>query len=279
MALLFPALSNQAHTLGKAISFLSITKNQALSGFRLTSYPNTALFNNDLNNQSTRHSSKAAALAKSRQNAARPLVIFGPSGAGKTTIIKEVTKGFPDCFGLCVSHTTRKPRAREIDGENYHFIPRDVFKDMKDRGEFIETLDYIGNMYGLSKEDIGKRQAAGVICVLETEYKGVHQIKNTPGLDPHFVFIMPPSIEELERRLRGRKTETEESIKIRLEKAEKEIKQGSKASKFDLVIINDKLDEAASKLRDYLMVHIEDLKRIRRLSLENQPAIATKYNQ
>merc|ERR1719338_1790 len=104
------------------------------------------------------------------------------------------------------------------------------------RGEFIETAEFAGNMYGTSRGAINRVQMAGMICVLDIEMHGVHQIKKTPGLDPHYVFIKPPSLEELEVRLRDRKTETEESIKRRLEKAVEEIEYGSKAENFDLVI-------------------------------------------
>ena len=227
-------------------------------------------FNNGNNNvggnyQSIRHSAQTATLAKIMQTAAKPLVICGPSGAGKSSVVNQVTKDFPECFGLCVSHTTRKPRPSETDGVDYHFVPKDVFQDVKDRGEFVETAEYAGNMYGTSRGAIKKKQMAGLICVLDIELLGVQQIKKTPGLEPHYVFIRPPSLAELEVRLRARKTESEDSIKKRLAVAEEEMKLGDTENYFDLVITNDTLDNAASKLRDFMLVHIEELKRSKHL--------------
>ena len=137
--------------------------------------------------------------------------------------------------------------------------------DAKDRGEFIETAEFAGNMYGTSRGAINRLQMAGQICVLDIEMHGVHQIKKTPGLDPHYVFIKPPSLEALEVRLRDRKTETEESIKKRLERAVEELEYGAKAENFDLVITNDTLENAAAELREFMIVHIEELRRFKKL--------------
>jgi guanylate kinase len=213
----------------------------------------------------TRNATKSASLAKAMQNAAKPLVICGPSGVGKSSIVQKVQDEFPDCFGLCVSHTTRKPRENEKDGVNYHFVKKRVFLDAKERGEFIETVEFAEKMYGTSRGAITQVQKAGLICILDIEIHGVQQIKKTPGLDPHYVFITPPSIGELEVRLRARKTETEDNINKRLERAAEEIEYGTKTENFDLVITNDTLDNSASKLRDFMIVHIEELKRVRKL--------------
>jgi len=223
-------------------------------------------FINGVNTQFVRTlPSESASLAKAMQNAAKPLVICGPSGCGKSTIVNKVSEEFPDCFGLCCSHTTRKPRESELDGVNYFFVAKDEFLDAKERGEFIETAEFAGNLYGTSRGSINRVKMAGRICVLDIEMHGVHQIKKTPGLDPHYVFIKPPSLEELEVRLRDRKTETEDSIKRRLERAVEEIEYGSKAENFDLVITNDTIENAVSQLRDFMIVHIEELRRFRNL--------------
>ena len=215
--------------------------------------------------QFTRHASQAASLAKAMKQAAKPLVICGPSGSGKSSIVNKVTEEFPDCFGLCCSHTTRKQREGEIDGVHYYFVAKDEFLDAKDRGEFIETAEFAGNMYGTSRGAINRLQMAGQICVLDIEMHGVHQIKKTPGLDPHYVFIKPPSLEDLEVRLRARKTETEESLQKRLGRAVEELEYGSKAENFDLVITNDTLENAANELREFMIVHIEELQRFKKL--------------
>ena len=217
------------------------------------------------NFQFIRHTSESASIAKAMANAAKPLVICGPSGVGKSSIVGKLQEEFGDCFALCVSHTTRKPRENEVDGVNYFFVLKDEFQDAKERGEFIETAEFAGHMYGTSRGAITRIQMAGLICILDIEMKGVHQIKKTPGLNPHYVFIRPPSLEDLEARLRARKSETEESIKKRLERAGDEMEYGSKAENFDLVITNETLDTAAQELREFMIVHIEELKRLKSL--------------
>ena len=250
----------------RSIASFTPAKNQPTSSRVCVSSNSLPLFPNGCSIQFTRnYPSESASLAKAMQSAAKPLVICGPSGSGKSSIVNKVSEEFPDCFGLCVSHTTRKPRESEVDGENYHFVPKDVFLDAKDRGEFIETAEFAGNMYGTSRGAINRVRMAGMICVLDIEMQGVHQIKKTPGLDPHYVFIKPPSLEDLEVRLRARKTETEESLQKRLSRAVDELEYGAKAENFDLVITNDTLDNATSKLRDFMIVHIEELRRFKKL--------------
>ena len=252
----------------RGISSIAPCSNQSSSTFSSAIPSTTSIISNGFNIQFTRHTAQSASLAKAMQNAAKPLVICGPSGAGKSSIVNKVTEEFPDCFGLCVSHTTRKPRESETDGINYHFVPKDVFLDAKERGEFIETAEFAGNMYGTSRGAINRVQMAGMICVLDIEMHGVHQIKKTPGVEPHYVFIKPPSIEELEVRLRARKTETEESLQKRLARAGEEMEYGATEGNFDLVITNNNLDDATSALRDFMIVHIEELKRFRKLLAE-----------
>ena len=130
--------------------------------------------------QFNRKQSQSASLAKAMKEAAKPLVICGPSGSGKSSIVNKVTEEFPDCFGLSCSHTTRKQREGEIDGVHYYFVAKDEFLDAKERGEFIETAEFAGNMYGTSRGAINRLQMAGQICVLGIEMHGVHQIKKTP---------------------------------------------------------------------------------------------------
>ena len=192
-------------------------------------------------------------------NPPKPLVICGPSGVGKSTIIKILTDEFPGLFGFSVSHTTRKPRSGECDGVNYHYVTRDNFLFLKEKGDFIETAEFSGNMYGTSKMAVQSIQGKGQICILDIEMQGVIQIKKICELQPHYVFIQPPSIEELERRLKERKTETEESLKRRLDTAKRELEYGANPNNFDIIIVNDDVDKASSELRSFMIEHIEKL--------------------
>ncbi|XP_008545222.2 guanylate kinase [Microplitis demolitor] len=182
----------------------------------------------------------------------RPLVLCGPSGSGKSTLIKKLFDEFPDKFGFSVSHTTRQPRPGEEDGKHYHFTNKSKMEDEINKGEFIETAVFSNNLYGTSKKAVEKVINNGKICVLDIDMQGVKQIKNTT-LDPLLIFIKPPSIEELEKRLRNRKTETEESLQRRLNTAIEEIKYGDEPGNFHRVIVNDDVDKAYHELRDFIL--------------------------
>uniref|UniRef100_A0A6B0V2X1 guanylate kinase n=1 Tax=Ixodes ricinus TaxID=34613 RepID=A0A6B0V2X1_IXORI len=158
-------------------------------------------------------------------SALRPLVICGPSGSGKSTLLKKLLKDFGDYFALSVSHTTRKPRPGEVNGKDYHFISRDEMEQAIEAGEFIEYTEFSGNLYGTSKKSVRDVQDQGRICILDIEIEGVKNIKNT-DLNPRYIFIKPPSMKALEERLRGRGTETEESLRKRLARASEEIAYG-----------------------------------------------------
>ena len=155
----------------------------------------------------------------------RPLVICGPSGSGKSTLLSKLMDDFPNTFGFCVSHTTRKPRPGEIDGEHYHFTDKVSIAKEIDGGRFIESAEFSGNIYGTSKSAIEKVVSDGKICILDIDVQGVKQVKNT-DLNPHYIFLKPPSLIELEKRLRERKTETDESLQLRLDTAAKELDYG-----------------------------------------------------
>lgn len=191
--------------------------------------------------------------------AARPLVICGPSGVGKSTLITRMTAAFPDAFGFSVSHTTRGPRPGETDGVNYHYVTREDFLAAKEKGEFIETAQFSGNMYGTSCKAVSDVQKAGKICILDIEMQGVMQLKAHPDLHPHFVFIRPPSMAELERRLRDRQTESEEAIQKRLDTAKKELEYGNVEGNFDVVIVNDDVDKASKDLNDFMADKVQQL--------------------
>ncbi|XP_033204202.2 guanylate kinase isoform X3 [Bombus vancouverensis nearcticus] len=186
----------------------------------------------------------------------RPLVLCGPSGSGKSTLLKKLFEEFPDTFGYSVSHTTRSPRPGEEDGKHYHFTTKDKMQKQIEQDEFLETATFSGNMYGTSKRAVEEVQKAGKICVLDVEVQGVKQIKQS-SLDPLYIFIKAPSIEELEKRLRARKTETEDALQRRLSIARLEIEYGEKPGNFDIVIENDNVSKAYEKLRDFLMSNLK----------------------
>lgn len=185
----------------------------------------------------------------------RPLVLCGPSGSGKSTLLKKLFEEFPDTFGYSVSHTTRSPRPGEEDGKHYYFTTKDEMQKQIEQDEFLETATFSGNMYGTSKRAVEEVQKAGKICVLDVEVQGVKQIKQS-SLDPLYIFIKAPSIEELEKRLRARKTETEDALQRRLSIARLEIEYGEKPGNFDIVIENDNVSKAYEKLRDFLMSNL-----------------------
>ncbi|XP_069672593.1 guanylate kinase-like isoform X2 [Periplaneta americana] len=182
----------------------------------------------------------------------RPLVICGPSGSGKSTLLQRLFAEFPHKFGFSVSHTTRNPREGEVDGQHYHFTTKEAMIAAIARGEFLETAEFSKNMYGTSKASVQAVMGEGKVCVLDIEMQGVKQVKQT-DLNPRYVFIMPPSMDELERRLRDRGTETEESLQRRLNTAKAEIEYGKTPGNFDIVVVNHSVDKAYANLREFVL--------------------------
>ena len=170
-------------------------------------------------------------------------VLTGPSGTGKGTVLGRVLEADPNVF-LSVSATTRAPREGEQDGVHYHFLSRAEFEEKIAQNAFLEHAQYTGNYYGTPEASVNVQLAAGHDVVLEIEVQGAMQIREKRP-DVVMVFIAPPSMEELERRLRGRGTETEEKIQKRLETAKQEL---TCANQFDYTIVNDDLDTAVRKL-------------------------------
>jgi len=173
------------------------------------------------------------------------LVLSAPSGCGKTTILKKVMADLPGLV-FSVSHTTRRPRPGEQDGRDYHFVSRDQFKVIRDQqpSGFLEWAEVHGNFYGTSRQDVETRLAEGMDVVLDIDVQGAAQIRQ--NAEPVTVFIAPPSLAELERRLRGRGTESEESLAVRLANAEQEMQD---ADSYTYLIVNDRLDEAVRALQ------------------------------
>jgi len=179
-------------------------------------------------------------------------IVSGPSGAGKTTLIERVRNDLSTMdleLHFSVSHTTRKPRAGEVDGHDYHFVDRAEFEAMVAREEFIEWAHVHGQMYGTSKTEVKTRLDRGEDVVLDIDVQGARIIAESELLRDHSlsVFVFPPSFEELEARLRRRALNTEDEIAMRMAKALAEIEEG--LSFYDYVIINDVFELAAESLK------------------------------
>ncbi len=174
-------------------------------------------------------------------------IVSAPSGSGKTTIINAVLDKRPDIY-FSVSATTRKPRPGEVDGREYSFITKKKFKRMIDAGEFIEYANYAGNYYGSPLLPIKNSIENGIDVLLDIEIQGFRQIKEKLP-EAVSIFIMPPSLEELERRLRGRGTDSDEKIAARLKVAAVEINE---AVKYDHVVVNDTVERAVSEFLDII---------------------------
>ncbi|XP_046804254.1 guanylate kinase isoform X1 [Lucilia cuprina] len=186
----------------------------------------------------------------------RPVVVCGPSGSGKSTLLNRLFAEFPNTFGFSVSHTTRKPRPGEEDGVHYNFVSREDMEKAVANGEFIESATFGGNMYGTSKEAVRKVQNAGKVCILDIEPQGVEQVKKT-NLNPILIYNNPPSVEALEQRLRKRGTETEESLKKRLDAAVSEITYGLTPGNFQKIIHNIDIDRAYEEFREFIIAELK----------------------
>jgi guanylate kinase len=183
----------------------------------------------------------------------RPIVFCGPSGAGKGTMIDLLMKRFPDeQFGFSVSHTTRGPRDGEQDGVHYNFTTVDQIKQEIAEGKFIEHAEVHGRYYGTSVTAVESVQSAGKVCILDIDVQGVKNVK-TSALKPHYVFVAPPSMKQLEQRLRGRGTEKEEDIQTRLGNAAEEMSYGQTEGEFDFYLTNASLESALEQLAKVIM--------------------------
>jgi guanylate kinase len=182
------------------------------------------------------------------------LVIFSaPSGSGKTTIVRELLKHFPQ-FEFSISATSRQPRGQEQNGIDYYFMTNEEFRQRVERDEFVEWEEvYAGTCYGTLKSEMERIWSKGNIIIFDVDVMGGINLKRLFGEDACSMFIMPPSVEELERRLRGRGTDSEETIQKRIAKAEFEL---SKSPEFDYTVVNDDLqvaiDEAKAIINNFL---------------------------
>jgi len=181
----------------------------------------------------------------------RPIVLSGPSGVGKSTILKRLMAEFPNSFGFSVSHTSRNPREGEKNGVDYHFSDKETMQAEVDQGLFIESATFGGNMYGTSKKAVRDVAEQNKICILDIDEQGVKNLKKISDINPLFCFIKPPSIEILEERLRGRGTETEESFQKRMATAKSAIDYAD-SGVYDCVFVNDDLERCYMEFISYL---------------------------
>lgn len=188
-------------------------------------------------------------------------VLSSPSGAGKTTISRMMLEADKD-IALSISATTRPPRPGEIDGVHYHFVDVDTFKKMAADGEFLEWAHVFGHRYGTPRAPVDELLEAGKDVLFDIDWQGAQQLYQEAGPDVVRVFVLPPTMEELERRLRSRNTDSDEVIAARMERAANEI---SHWDGYDYVLINDHVEGCFDEVRAILRA--ERLKRRRQIGL------------
>lgn len=184
-------------------------------------------------------------------------VVSGPSGAGKGTLLSQVIERIPDAW-VSVSATTRSPRPGEIEGVHYFFLDTDHFKSLVEQDGFLEWAQVHDNFYGTLKQSVVDHMNAGDQVILEIDVQGALQIRKALP-EAHLVFIEPPSLEELERRLRQRGTETEDVISSRMKTAEVELAQ---KMEYDVQVVNDDLERAVDELVEVINSFANDTKGI-----------------
>ncbi|MBQ7567902.1 guanylate kinase [bacterium] len=187
------------------------------------------------------------------------VLISGPSGVGKGTVVASFMAGRSDCV-TSVSATTRAPRAGEIDGQSYYFISRETFQEWVSQDRFLEWDEHFGNCYGTPRQFVEEQRAAGKHVILEIDVVGAHRgMEKDP--DAVGIFVLPPSVDVLKERLVTRGTESEEQIRDRLERLDREL---SFIDGYKYAIINDSLDDAVAQINDIFSAEMSATVRLRR---------------
>jgi len=197
----------------------------------------------------------------SKINRGLVLIVSSPSGAGKTTICKKLIQDVEN-LSLSVSVTTRLKRQNEIDGKDYFFKSDEEFDKMVKEEKFLEHARVFGYSYGTLKSEINSKITNGINVIVDIDWQGTRQIEEHIPDDIVKIFILPPSIKELEKRLGARATETQDSFKKRMSEARKEI---SHYNEYDFIIINDDVQESVNKIK--LILNSESLRRQRQVGL------------
>ena len=191
-------------------------------------------------------------------------IIAAPSGCGKTSLVKALIEN-SDNLSVSVSHTTRKARKGEIDGENYHFISKETFEKMINNKEFVEYAEVFGNMYGTTKKNIKEKLDSNIDIILEIDWQGARQVRQNI-FDAISIFILPPSKKALLERLTTRGQDDQFTISKRMQNSEREM---SHFNEFSYLIINDQFDSALNNLKAIINDFGNNIKNTE-LSLENQ---------
>jgi guanylate kinase len=184
-------------------------------------------------------------------------VVSAPSGSGKSTLCEKLSMRLPNLI-RSISHTTRPPRGKEENGKDYFFVSEDEFDSMIEKGAFAEWAEIYSFRYGTSKEFLLEQIKKGVDVVLSIDVQGAMKLESTP-FQPVKIFLLPPSIDELMRRLIGRGTETENSIDLRVERAKEEMRHWNE---YDYVVVNDHLEEAAKEIESVVIAHRRSTNRV-----------------
>jgi len=180
-------------------------------------------------------------------------IVSGPSGAGKGTLVRELARRVPDVW-VSVSVTTRRPRADEVEGEHYHFISDAEFDELARSGGLLESAEVHGNRYGTPRAAVEAGIAQGKQVILEIDPQGAFQVRDLMPTSV-LLFVMPPSIDELKRRLKGRGSETDEQMAVRMKTAERELEL---VGTYDHVVINDDVSRATDELVGIIDTHAND---------------------
>jgi guanylate kinase len=185
-------------------------------------------------------------------------IVSAPSGAGKTTIVERLVEQTPD-LRMSRSYTSRHARDGEVDGVDYNFVSRDRFEAMIEAGDFLEWADVFGNLYGTSAADTEHVLESGTDLVLVIDVQGARKVRRR-GLETTAIFVMPPSLQVLEQRLRGRSKDSDEAIRRRLAVASQEV---AAFREYEFVVVNDELTSAVDRLRSIVVAKRAELERMR----------------
>lgn len=203
-----------------------------------------------------------------------PVVVAGPSGAGKTTLCRRLTACRED-VRFAVSATTRRPRAGEVDGVDYRFVPREEFERMRAAGELLEWAEVHGEMYGTPRSDLEEARAAGAYLLLDIDVQGARSVRRAEP-EAVAVFLLPPTGERIVGRLRGRGSEGEEAVRGRLQTARRELLS---IEEFDYIVVNDDLDEATRALEAILAAERRSVGRLAKRGRKRALALADEIER